>query len=435
MSLTSTYLQAQQVLSLQEALDMALANHADIKNARIDASNQDNLIKSTRADYYPQVTLSSGFNDNPSIRSAFLPASFISDLAPNPNAYIPVAFGARFGTDINLSVDQLIYDHRIFFALDLIRKNKELYLKQQELTEIDVLESVAKSYYNVLYLAHSRDVAAENLERLETLLEQNEQLYKNGFIQEVDFNRFELERNKLSVFVRQTQAYYNGGLENLKVLLGIDLDDSLSLTSSLEEQAFEKVKQQKFSSPTERVEYRLMDMQYKLQDINIKRLKANHIPSLFFNINGGFNSGGELSDLENNFTRYLSYGVSFRWTLFDGLRTKYDIAQVKASQIQIRNTQKMLVERIKAQQQTAHTDLENSLYKLEVQKKNVELAKKVYELSKTKYTEGVGSSKDLIEAQNQLAEEELNLSNTYLETHIFGINYLISISNIDFYKK
>jgi outer membrane protein TolC len=198
----------------------------------------------------------------------------------------------------------------------------------------------------------------------------------------------------------------------LKLQMGISLDTEVQLTDNIEglmvftEQGTDLLGEQ--FNYQQNIDYRLMETQIKGQTLNLKNENMQYLPKLsaFYNFNYNINSsqwsvfqgqqGTERLDV-----RWQALGLSLRVPILSG-GTRY--ARVKQAQIaleQVEVAEKQLADNLKIQYAQAQAEYEYALNSYATQRRNAELAKNIRDRNLRKYQEGLATSLDLTQAENQ----------------------------------
>lgn len=176
---------------------------------------------------------------------------------------------------------------------------------------------------------------------------------------------------------------------------------------------------------TKRIEYNLLETNLKLNQLDVKSKKAEFLPTLNFN-------AGYATVFQENLTKFLyrndypnSYiGLSLNVPIFNGFQRSY---QLKESKINVQKSQNDLANvknALNLEASSARISYFNSRQSLNNQKRSRELAQEVLRVSKIKYSQGVGSSIEVTQAQTDLE----NADNQYIQALY---NALISKVDLD----
>jgi outer membrane protein TolC len=146
--------------------------------------------------------------------------------------------------------------------------------------------------------------------------------------------------------------------------------------------------------------------------MDIKRYQVGYLPSLAASFNLGANSGaatiGDLMNFGDRWFKNGSMGIQLSIPVFDGFRKKYQIQQARLALIKTENNIKNFQRTAKFQVEQAVITLNNHLKTLDVQKSNMALANDVFRVAQVKYKEGVGSNLEILNAETELKNAQLN---------------------------
>ena len=402
---------AQEGYSLEQAVQYALANNENVRNAALAIEDASSQIGETLADGLPQINGSFNYTNNTEIPTSFVPAILFDNTA-EPGDLAPVQFGSQHVGSMNLTLNQMIFDGSFFVGLQASRTLQGLTKKDKEKSEIDIVEAVNKAFYTVLINEERLKLVEVNLTTLEKTLEETQAMYENGFAEKLDVSRLKVQFNNLKTerqnITHGIQISYN----LLKFQMGMPISENLSITGDLDVFDF-TVPEENISGFQygDRVEVQQVNYQKKLAELDLKNLQVKYLPKVTFNAGIGQSSGANtFSDFTNSDSWFSSsyIGLSLNLPIFEGFRKKHG-AQRKRIQIStIDNQYKLLTNNIDSEIVAARLSLENGLEKLEVQRENMNLAREVYDVTREKYREGIGSNLEVLNAENDQKEAETN---------------------------
>src|SRR5687768_2340677 len=108
------YAQQTNAFSAKEAVDYALKNSVQVKNALVDIQIQRQTNKEITALAYPQVNGNFSFNDFLSIPTSLIPAEFTGGA---PGTFIPIKFGTKYNATYGADLQQILFDGQVFVGL------------------------------------------------------------------------------------------------------------------------------------------------------------------------------------------------------------------------------------------------------------------------------------------------------------------------------
>ncbi|WP_215224716.1 TolC family protein [Echinicola shivajiensis] len=405
---------AQEVLefSLDESIQYALENNANSKNALLGTYAAKASVGERIAEGFPQINGSMDFTKNISIPVMFLPNEGPFEDPDNPADVVPVQFGVNYQSGIALRVDQMIFDGSYFVGLKAARTVRELSEYDKEKTENDVIESVKKAYFTVLVNKERKTLVEANKARIDTLLRDTKALYEEGFAEKLDVTRIQVQLNNIETQLDKINASTEISKQLLKIQMGLPLDTEVVISETLQElNRPQEIQGLLNNNGYRRVEVDQLRTNWELTQLDLKNNTVQYLPTLNANLTYQRNGAGQHFNTvwdSNNWYTGAFLGFSLNVPIFDGLAKSKRIQQNRIQLEQIENQMVMLEDNIEVERFQARTTLRNNLKTLEVQRENMELALEVYNITKIKYSEGVGSNLEVVQADSDLKEAETN---------------------------
>jgi len=404
--------QNQIAFSLEEAIDYALKNNTNIINKEYEKEIAETQVGETLSQGLPQVNASANLNYNFEPQKSLLDLSTFDPSVPEGTEQ-PVSFQQKYDGNISVSLSQLIFDGSFFVGLEASRTFKELSTKEHIKTQIDVTEAVSKAYYNVLVTRERLQLLEVNLSRIDTLLDETQIMYENGFAEKIDVNRLKVQYNNLNVQVKNTRQLLEVSEDMLLFQMGMPVNNTIELTDKLEEVTFEPVDDAAFNY-SQRIEYSQLQTNLALTNLDMKNNKVKYMPTLYANANYGYNTQTGESSQWFKSDRWLNYGLigaTLSVPIFDGFLKSNKIQKNKLQIKQIERSFDQLENSIDLEIRQAKVNMDNSIEDMAAQKENMELAEEIYSVTKIKYQEGVGSNLEVVEADADYKEAQTNYYN------------------------
>ncbi|SFN80078.1 Outer membrane protein TolC [Paenimyroides ummariense] len=411
------FAQAQERLTLKDAVNYALQNKAEAVKARLDVQNSEYQIDEVRANALPQISATGGLTYN----------AIIPQMALVMGDQVQVIqMGTPWQSNATVSLNQQIFNQAVFTGLKAAKSTREFYKINAQLTEEQVIEKVANSYYEA-YKTESQlttiDKTIDNTSRVRDVIKS---LFDNGLAKKIDLDRIEVSLNNLKSNRQQTINALQLQENALKYLIGMDMNQDIELP----ENTFEVTKHALVDESVNienRTEILLLEKQGELLALNKKAIEAQAYPSLSMNANFGYNGFGQVLPWFAKpadgvyWSGASAIGLNLNIPIFNGGSVK---AKVRQAQIDIekleadkRDTRLGLDLELK----NAVTQLNNSLITLNIQKENVNLAKEVLTNIENNYKFGLATLTDLLDAETQYADAQNNHTNALLDYKVAEI--------------
>jgi outer membrane protein TolC len=421
-------------LSLEECLEYAYVNSANIKNALLDLRIAKTDVNVTKSQGLPQIDASVVYTNNFAVPTVYLPAgagSFIGGggnggQQPPSDEEVALRFGIQHQSNATINASQMIFDGSYFIGLRAAQVYADLVRKDYLLTKSNIAEQVSKAYYSALVNKERATLLQTNLNRLDTLLKETTLLYENGFAEKIDVDRIKVQFNNARTEFQNVSRLAEVSVLVLKFQMGMPIEQEILLAESIQQVAFtdEGLDDEDFSYD-QRFDFAKLMVNKDLVELDIKNNRVQYLPKLTANANFGYNNGADNLDRLTNLSRWNelgTWGLNFSIPIFDGFR-KYNLIQKSKLQMQqIDNSSKMLKNSIDLEIVQAKVQLENSLNNLNVQEENLGLAREVFRVSRVKYQEGVGSNLELVDAETSLKQSETNYYNALYDALIAKVD-------------
>jgi outer membrane protein TolC len=348
-----------------------------------------------------------------------------------------------------VTVNQLLFSSTYLVGLKAASTYKELAYKTTEQTEIQIIENVMKAYYGVLVNNERITLFDNNIARVDSLLRTTRALNQNGFAEEIDVDRIQVTLNNLKSERLKFINLQNLSMALLKFQMNYPMEQDLAVSGSLSEL---KVNEKLFEEYQEgwdyknRIEYKMLDTQKRLLELDIKNQLSHSLPSLvgfanlgystqspdiggLFRTNSNFNDDGFVGP--DKWYSFSTFGVTLSIPIFSGLQRTYQVQQAKLALLKTQNNFTSLKQSIDLSIQQNSLTFQNAIETLNSQEENMKLADKVARVTKIKYEQGVGSNIEVIDAEASLRESQVNYYNALFDAIVSKIDLDKAYAKID----
>lgn len=409
--------------SLKEAIDHAIQNNYSAINANRDIEAAKQKKWETTTIGLPQINGNVGYQNNLKLQKQLIPAKIFDKEAP-ADAFAEVAFGTKHNMSSSLTLSQLIFDGSYLVGL----QSAKTYLKISENAKIktnqEIKEIVINSYGNVLLADESILILQKNKAILEKTFSDTKEIYKNGLIEEENVEQLQITLASINSSLENVKRQKTIANDMLKLVLGIDLQNDLTLTDKLDvltQNNVDLVLLKEEFNVNNNIDYQIGQNLLTSKELLLKLEKSKALPSLGAAVNFGYNSFGNEFTFFNQDQKWYNYsnvGVSLNVPIFSSFGRSSRTQQAKIALEQSKTELTQTEQQLKLQFEKAKSDYEFSLEQLTTSKSNLNLAERIENKNQIKFKEGLASSFDLTKAQEQLYSAQ----QTYLQTMLDVIN-------------
>lgn len=420
--------------TLEESIQYALKHNKQIQNARFDEYIAQSRVKEVLGGGMPQVNGSADLQYFVELPTNILPGIFNPKVDPAtgqplvdpdtgqpiPGDPLEVQFGFPWNSTAGVQVNQLLADGAFFLGLKAAKSYVSLSEIASNRSQEEVALAVSKAYYQAMITKEQLSILDANLQRINRLFSETKALNTEGFAEKIDVDRLQISVTNLELEKARIVRFAAMAKNLLKFQMGMPIDTEIELTEEVEDYTQAPSQLEDFSTFNldNRIDYRLLQSQRELEAFNSKRFKVAGLPSLYAFGSYQFNAQRNdfsFFDTDQKWFPISVVGLQLNVPIFDGFRRR---AQYQQSQITIKkldNQAEMLQNSIYLELSNAQSALQSAYDNLSRYQDNITLAKEVFRVSQIKYKEGVGSSLEVNEAENQLKEAESYYLNGLLE--------------------
>lgn len=442
----ASFCQQVNYFSAKQAIEFAMKNATEVKNALLDIQIQQQTNREFTAIAMPQMNASVNGTHYFDIPVTTLP-DFISpsvynvlvnngvrDGSGNPIRFpnngfgsVPAKFGTAWTASGGVDVSQILFDGQVFIGLKARSAALKLARQNAEVTKEQIKVNVYKLYYQLVVGKKQAATIDANIERFEKLFADTKEIFKNGFAERLDVDKVEVQLNNLKTEKEKINNQLEIGNGALKFLINLPQKDTLMLTDALPENEMDMMKINDSFDIKNRKEYQQLSTALKLNHYNIKRFQLSKFPTLA--AFGSYSKNAQRNDFtffdKGEWFSTSLVGIKLSVPLFDGNARNSRIQKAKYELAKTKNTMERLQQGIEFEVSNSKLKIESALTTLENQKRNTVLAEKVYASTKLKYEQGLGSNMEIYNAQTELKVAQNNY---------YGALYDAILAKIDFLK-
>ncbi len=433
-------------VTLEQAIEMALANSPQINRALLAVDDADELVRMAYAEVFPDITSSINYTRNIEIPVQFLPAEFFGG---QPGTLVPVSFGTDNNWQGGFTVAQNLFKGEALVAL----KSSAVFRKVQEenlrSTSQQIITQTRVAYYAVLAAREQLRLQDAQIQRLETSLQENEARAKAGIVDDYDVLRIRVQLSNQRP--QQIEAKYavDEAYRNLKIAIGLPVSFDIAVKGNLntfdilaqdaisDENAhlkkIDKMNPYNFNSEmidsvllTEnRGDIRIAEANLRLKEKEILGVRSRFLPTLTASYNLQWNAAepDEPTFFDNN-SRFQTLGISLSLPIFKGFSRVAELDRAKIQYKDVEEQKRMAILMAQNEVASASEELDKIFETANARQQALDQANEGYERAKKRLENGLGSQLELTEAEIQVREAEVNYA-------LMVFNYLTAKAQYD----
>lgn len=425
--LLSSFLFAQNIpektysFSLEEAIKFAIENNYSSINASRDIEAAEQKKWETTAAGLPQINAGLDYTNNFELQKSIVPAEVFGG---TPGEFAEVAFGTKHSMTARSQLSQLLFDGSYIVALQASKTYLKYYKNYKQKNANEVREMVINSYGNVLLAQENIRILNKNKKTLDQTLFETNETFKNGLIEEENVEQLKITLSSIVSNLNYTLRLERISLNMLKINLGIPLEAELTLTDELQ-QLSESNLIYGMNTPAfevkNNIDFLISENLVDQRRLELKLEKSKALPNLSANVNFGYNAFGNEFNFYNSDQKWFNYsnlGLSLNIPIFSSFGRQAKTQQAKIAFDQAKTQQTEAQQQLLLKYQSAKSDYEFRIEQYASAKENLQLAERIERKQNVKFTEGISTSFDFTDAQQQLYKAQQN----YLQSMVDVIN-------------
>ena len=390
------------VLSLEQALEIALSENPTIKIADQQIEIKRYAKQGTYASLYPQIDATASYQRV--IKKQTMSMDF-----GGQTQTIKVGSDNSFNGGVTLGMP--VVNAQLWQSLKVSALDVELAVEQARSSRIDMIEQVTKAYYGILLAKQSQDLYQSVYDNA---VENNDIVKKKfdvGAVSEYDLIRSNVSVQNALPNVIEAEYTVTLALWQLKALLGIDLQREIDVTGSLMDYVHVLDKSYDISQLNleNNSTLKQLDMQEQMLEHAVKITKLANVPSLSVSaayLYTALGNDGKFFKKEA-WNPYSYAGLQLNIPIFAGNKRRAATREARLNltnlQLQRENVERQL--RVGIVQYL--NNMQSSVKKYHASAATVDQAQRGYDIAVKRYDVGRGTLVDIDNSQVALTQAEL----------------------------
>ena len=412
-------------LSLQEAVDYAIKNNTSAKNALLDIDAAIKQKWETTAIEIPQINAKVDYNNW--LKQQVNLIDFNGDGIDDE-----VVFGTSQTVNATATLSQLLFDGSYLVGLQSAKVFLEISKNAKSKTDLEVRKNTINAYGNVLLSKESITIYEQNITVLEKSLRETTAIFENGLTEEENVEQLQITLKQLNSGYKNAQRLHQIAKQMLNITIGLDIEAQVILTESLEILAQENIDLELLNSSDDvqsTIDYKIAENDRRSKELLLKLEKTKALPSLSAFVNGGYTANNdEFTFLDNDQKWFGSsmLGVSLNIPIFSSFKRSAITQRAKINLEKAENNLTETEKQLKFQVASSKSNYQFAIEQFQTSKENLELAERIERKNQTKFSEGIASSFDLRQAQQQLYSSQQD----YLQAMLDVITQKVALETL-----
>ena len=415
-----------QILTLDDAINLALENNPDIKVSLLNSQKSRAAVREAFGYAMPSLDASADFahflkkpkmpfpDFTALLTNATYSILFDENVIPrDENKFLPVqtqlqSFVQSNNYEASLTLTQILFSSAVFRGIGASRIYYNLSVAELRNTISKTKLNVERAFYGALLTKELLTIAKASFDNAQENFRNVSALFEQGFVSDFDRMQAEIRVENIRPTLLQLENMQVTTLNDLKLVMGInqalDIDVKGEFVYMPEDLPEEE----------DIIDFALSN-NFSLQSLKLKR----DVDEAFIDLDlaeywptlaafGNYTDAG--SSDQWNFQNYsaATVGLNFSINLWQGNRTKNRVEQSTITYKQTGEQYEQLKEFVVTQVKAKYLELKRVQSLVEAQERNVSLAERSYEISTLRYNEGTGNQLEVQNSDVALRQARVN---------------------------
>ncbi len=443
------------VLTLEDALKIALSENMTVKVADKEIERSEYARRGTYASLFPQVDATGSYQRTIKKQVMYMDfdmSSFGGDsgagdesgagtdagtgdgsgadggaaAGPSSGGGIEVGRWNTFNGAITASMP--VVNAQLWKSISISGDAVELAVEQARSSRLDMVTQVKQAFYAVLLAREAFNVYKSVYENAVDNFGQTEKKYNVGKASELEYTRAKANVAAAIPNVYNSESQVVLALWQLKAVMGVDLDMDIDVAGTLDDYADDMRYDMAEGGKADlsgNTSIRQLAIQASQLAKTVQLQKFAYLPTLALTYSYSYYAmTNDFKFSEYRWTPYSYAGISLSIPIFSGGKRLNDVRQAKVQQAELDlqriNTERQLQIAVRQYLTSMETDVRSYWSAIDA----VELARKAYDISEKSYNVGKSTLTDLNDAQLTLTQAQLSKSQAIY-------NYMVAKSNLE----
>ncbi len=425
LGITASFSQTR-IITIENAIETALENNREIQIAQMNVRKASAAVREAIGYALPSVDVEGTFSHFlqkpkmpfPDFESLLSNATysilFDEQVLPrDEDKFQPVAtrlqsFAQTNNYESRIQITQTLFNSSVLRGIGASKIYSGLSKEELKRTISATILNVEKAFYGVLLIRMMSAITAASYENALENLRNVRAAHAQGLVSEFDLLQAEVRVENIRPLVLQAENSLANATNGLKLLLGIDQNETIDVEGELTYAFYEVEDEETLIGEALTGNYGLqaLDLKMRVDKALIDLDRAQYWPTVYAFGNYTYAGSADTWDFQNYSSSIV--GVTFSINLFRGLQSRNRVQQAT---ITYRQTEKQLHQYrdlVAADVKSRVKEIRRVASILSAQERNVELAERAYDISVVRYREGTGSQLEIQNADIALQQARLN---------------------------
>lgn len=381
--------------TLRQSIDTAMQYNKTLQMAVNQSSSAELKNQESKSQWLPKIMASADYKYFTQLPYQILPQAAFG--GPE-GVFRAVQFGVPHTIMGNLNLRMPIYDPQLMAGIQVSESFQELSKWQQVRTEEQIYLEVSNLYFNAQIVKNKLTFLQDNQVNGQKLERNVRLLYEQKLSSRTDLDKVILQNQQLESQIFQLQSQYVTILQQLKLVIGLPLDQSIEVVSTIQ------IEESEIPNPGLTSDLRIQEVREKMLGQELKAIKNSRIPSINLVANYGTTGFGYRGEPESflDFYPQSFIGAQVSFPIFNGTVTSKKILQKELELTNASLQKSLIADQTRVQYEAALRLQATAKKQIETTQYQIGLAQSIYDKSILLQQEGLATLTDILLADQSL---------------------------------
>ncbi|MEE9431821.1 MAG: TolC family protein [Melioribacteraceae bacterium] len=399
---------AQQTLTLEECVHVALKNNHDHKQVLYDNQIANEKIdEAYGSSVFPSIKGSANYS------RAIKRPEFIFDLGGETQRF---KMGSTNSLSASVNLEQPLFSGAMFLAISVAKTFAEISSKAVDYSEEELVVKVKQSYYTYLLSNEFVKLVESQIKRAELNRNNTKSMFNTGLTSEQDFIKAKVQYKNLIPALSRSKNQKKKAENNLRLIMGLTNSEKIVIEDSLNFKNLSLPEFEKgvgFAYSNNKL-IKQSELNEKLQDLATSYAFTGHLPSLY-----GFGNYQTQAQEEDDrsiknwrFQDAISVGLNLKIPIFSGFATSSKVEQAELEHKKSIERLKKIKAEIKNEFENIYLEIKSLTEQKEAYKSALDESQRGYDISTKRYKAGLSSQLEVLNSMVSLIDSNTNYLTT-----------------------
>ena len=388
-------------LTIEEAIKLGIQNSKTLKlsQKRIDAAISE--YNQAKDRFLPSGKVNFGYN------RAEIPYNTLR-LGPTTFA-LPKSDNAYLGT---ASVDEVIFGgNKLRYAKESTELLTQVSRLDADIDKDQISYDVISSFYNLYKVLQSIKVVQQNIATVDAQIKQSQRFFSQGLVTKNDVLRFQLQRANIQLNGIDLETNRKITNFNLDVLLGLPESTTINIAEINDtNKQIAPLQNYLDTALTTRSEVKQYDLRTRVEETNIKNIRADMLPSLVATAAAYYvGISGNPIPQSGTFITPLSVGLNVSWNFSSVWTNKNRVSEAKIQRDEAVINKNIGIDNVKKEVDQDYQNYTMAVDKINLLQVSIAQATENNTILQSKYQSNIASATDRADAETLLYQAQINL--------------------------